>query len=1486
MPERTLGSEDLVGLADYLRQKDFAVGAAELLAAQRLLWRLAEQGVAKPAAELAPWLAPIFATTPREQDAFADLYRDWRVGPEPAPPSPPKTRRRPIGSVAAILLAVLAGTGWWVYNHRVIPGETLIVRPPGQPTGPPGVVIPQPPPDPTIATVTGTLLGDKLEKLPYAHILFDGNDVVSDAHGFFRITGKASMPVLATHCDYDAVLFPLVNSTNLVLHMKKKASQGCIPGSGPPVPNDPRPAYRRLRIAVSSLPVIAFLLWAAYVFWKRAGLRTWRGAAGSAFARFPLGDSTGLFSDTALQRGVQELRRPLPTTLLDMWPEPTVTATVENAGWFTPVYRARRRTAEYLVLIDRAGKRDHQTSFATELLDSLTARGVFAHVYYFHSDPRTCSEPGTGRRVALNDLSARFGYCQVWIVADGSTFFSAFTGRIERWVDTFQQWPARVLLTTASPTDWGDRERRLADLGFEIVPATPRGLARIADHFAAGEVAIDSYPPLLEDRPARWASNQSPTPGEITRLRTELRLYLGRDGLRWLAACAEYPVLEWPLTLYLGRVLMPPETLQPVLQKLVRLPWFRRGSMPNWLRVFLAGMDKNLRPRVLALLAARLKAVPSTAAGPASAKPTAVEVAVERDYQRRVEEDEVWLSFLWERKPDGALPAAGLRKLLFEKGRIWLGPRPFALLAASVLLAGGTWWGMGYGMPTFKPAEPQIERIALDVAMSQYHDPAYYAASYDPKGDVTFPVWCYNVTQLLLRRSIKLGPPESGAKPIPGAVSRGKSEYGVVAGAGWSLVFQNGRIAPRQGHSPYQVGRFVDGTMPIPPPVPTSATPPSPPPSDRSAASIDWSPHMLPVRNQGSENSATGFAMAAAMEFQIPGQLHQSVRLSPRDIYYAARTTPVRDSGATFPAALAAMKNVGAVADAVWPYQAGQFAQEPPPQVASAPHYRLIGETELKGLDQIRAALAVAPIVVAVPKYLSGDAVTKTGILRIPLATTKGERLIFGLALCLVGYDDQRRQFKFINSWGTGWGEKGYGYLPYDYPQARFWSLNGIVAVAPPPANQPPIANSATPWESPGRPNAALTTVITAVRPDAVAAGSTTRITLEGRNLNPTTVDAAKPGQNSTVTGFSASPDHTTATFILVAGNPPSADFVLSTPGGTVPFSIRIDPVGKAGQPEVLSSKLFPPDRIAFAGRNLTGITSVTAKDSNLQISDLRKANDGTSISVHMVDSRTVPTSVDTELTLWMGNRAVLVTPFKASLRVEDKPGEPTAQQGLNVQQRAAARGPAADIAKPSTLPRITTNDPTRQLTVALPNGKIVEVVVGDITTVQADMIVNSVSSTLVNGGSGVDGAIHRAAGPSVQSQLDKIRLQRKYRTGEAVVTGSGNLASHGVKQICHAIGPVYGSDPKGAPGALSDAYQACLQRADADAFTTIAFPAISEGINGYPPAQAAPIAVNELVTFLKGSTSIVRATLVLTQDTFTMHYRALMQLATPPSAK
>ncbi|MFH0735741.1 MAG: O-acetyl-ADP-ribose deacetylase [bacterium] len=144
----------------------------------------------------------------------------------------------------------------------------------------------------------------------------------------------------------------------------------------------------------------------------------------------------------------------------------------------------------------------------------------------------------------------------------------------------------------------------------------------------------------------------------------------------------------------------------------------------------------------------------------------------------------------------------------------------------------------------------------------------------------------------------------------------------------------------------------------------------------------------------------------------------------------------------------------------------------------------------------------------------------------------------------------------------------------------------------------------------------------------------------------------------------------------------------------------------------------------------------------------------------------------------------------------------------------------------------------------------IIEVVLGDITKLEVDAIVNAANNSLLGGG-GVDGAIHRTAGKGLLEECKKLN---GCKTGDAKITKGYNLLA---KNVIHTVGPVWSGGKSGEPELLKDAYLSCLKLAVNNNIKTIAFPSISTGIYGYPIELASLIAINTVKQFLANSNSL-----------------------------
>ncbi|TXK76739.1 O-acetyl-ADP-ribose deacetylase [Paenibacillus sp. N3.4] len=174
-----------------------------------------------------------------------------------------------------------------------------------------------------------------------------------------------------------------------------------------------------------------------------------------------------------------------------------------------------------------------------------------------------------------------------------------------------------------------------------------------------------------------------------------------------------------------------------------------------------------------------------------------------------------------------------------------------------------------------------------------------------------------------------------------------------------------------------------------------------------------------------------------------------------------------------------------------------------------------------------------------------------------------------------------------------------------------------------------------------------------------------------------------------------------------------------------------------------------------------------------------------------------------------------------------------------------------------------------------------IKVIQGDITTMHVDVIVNAANSSLLGGG-GVDGAIHRSGGKRVLEECREIRnKQGGCPTGEAVITGAGNLNA---KYLIHTVGPVWSGGNKGERELLARCYRNTLALAGQYAIESIAFPNISTGIYRFPKKDAAEIAIAEVVSYLGGEKAVIRKIIFvcLEIDNYDIYKKIIAQI--PPS--
>lgn len=218
---------------------------------------------------------------------------------------------------------------------------------------------------------------------------------------------------------------------------------------------------------------------------------------------------------------------------------------------------------------------------------------------------------------------------------------------------------------------------------------------------------------------------------------------------------------------------------------------------------------------------------------------------------------------------------------------------------------------------------------------------------------------------------------------------------------------------------------------------------PIPPSADNSAL-------CSPVENQGELGSCTAHSATSALEYLLKREKRPLVELSRLYLYFFSRklerTPPTEDSGCQIRNVVKCIAKYGTCREILWPYTVNKFSIQPStPAQSDALQHRATQYLRCIGLGAIRASIAAGYTLVggfSVPEGALSEATAKTGLIKVP---GPKEPIVGAHAVHFVGYDDKDRLIKFQNSWGKEWGQKGFGFLPYDFIESRladdFWTI-------------------------------------------------------------------------------------------------------------------------------------------------------------------------------------------------------------------------------------------------------------------------------------------------------------------------------------------------------------------------------------------------------------------------------------------------------------
>ena len=338
-----------------------------------------------------------------------------------------------------------------------------------------------------------------------------------------------------------------------------------------------------------------------------------------------LGNVNAQFGDRQLIAGLQPLRA-LPRDHLQIFDaERTAIASAEAAGLLQPRFKEVAVPTDFVILLDRRSARDHLAAYNGEVVRTLRNAGLAIELLEFNRDLTLCHFTRTGEFVSFDGVVRRFPDSILLIFAAADQLVDPSYHQLLPAVNVLRDARHVVLLTPDVDPAKSPLEASLAGrLGISIVRTTPAGLIELTSLLVPVRRSNSAMRPVSDgrqysiaalltffaQRPGRWMQTVAPPRADRLQLLEHLSRTLPPQILNWLTATAIYPELRWLLTLSLKRGVADPgqsgrsgRTMDRNLLALSRLPWFRSGWMPDWVRALLqqalAGREKHLVRRVI-----------------------------------------------------------------------------------------------------------------------------------------------------------------------------------------------------------------------------------------------------------------------------------------------------------------------------------------------------------------------------------------------------------------------------------------------------------------------------------------------------------------------------------------------------------------------------------------------------------------------------------------------------------------------------------------------------------------------------------------------------------------------------------------------------------------------------------------------------------------------------------------------------------------------
>jgi formylglycine-generating enzyme required for sulfatase activity len=347
----------------------------------------------------------------------------------------------------------------------------------------------------------------------------------------------------------------------------------------PPLPLTFYQKYgQSIRVGAAALPVVVFFIFLLYRYqFKRLVLKR-KSLKGPPLV-WPIvvePPELDYLNTRSFYRGAMYLRSRIESEIVKMDVKETIKESIQEMGFLKIQYRALSRKPEYLALIDMPDYTDAYGYFIKSLIERLKEEEeVHVEIYFYNRNPRVLFKSIGGKRYSLSEIKDKYRKHRLIIGSTGDSFLDPVSGEAGPWAHEFKEWSERALLTPREPVFWGKKEASLSR-AFVVLPATTEGVEELVGYFENPEKYNVRKWIDKRKRPGVSAPEKPDTP-------ESLREYLGED-YQWLCALAVYPELNWNLTLYLSKLCARQPLTEERIIRLIGLPWFRDGLIPEELK--------------------------------------------------------------------------------------------------------------------------------------------------------------------------------------------------------------------------------------------------------------------------------------------------------------------------------------------------------------------------------------------------------------------------------------------------------------------------------------------------------------------------------------------------------------------------------------------------------------------------------------------------------------------------------------------------------------------------------------------------------------------------------------------------------------------------------------------------------------------------------------------------------------------------------------